>query len=83
LFVNNACVIVAVETVPVTQVFYKSQKKYKKLAMELTPGDRVNIGHMKWMGQVTGKTIKPLCTHEGRGMGRSESDIIKLCRDQK
>lgn len=26
-----------------------------------------------------GKTIKPLCTHEGSGMGHSESDIKKLC----
>lgn len=25
------------------------------------------------------KTIKPLCTHEGSGMGHSESDIKKLC----
>lgn len=27
----------------------------------------------------TGKTIKPLCTHEGSGMGHSEIDIKKLC----
>jgi len=27
----------------------------------------------------TGKTIKPLCTHEGSGMGKSENDIKKLC----
>lgn len=27
----------------------------------------------------TGKTILPLCTHEGSGMGRSENDIKKLC----
>ncbi|MCE5315433.1 MAG: flavodoxin [Armatimonadota bacterium] len=26
-----------------------------------------------------GKTILPLCTHEGSGMGRSEQDIKKLC----
>lgn len=26
-----------------------------------------------------GKTIKPFCTHEGSGMGRSVSDIKKLC----
>ena len=25
------------------------------------------------------KTILPLCTHEGSGLGRSESDIKKLC----
>lgn len=27
----------------------------------------------------SGKTIMPLCTHEGSGMGHSESDIKKLC----
>ncbi len=27
----------------------------------------------------SGKTILPLCTHEGSGMGRSEADIQKLC----
>ncbi|WP_089610645.1 flavodoxin [Dehalobacterium formicoaceticum] len=28
----------------------------------------------------TGKRIKPFCTHEGSGMGKSESDIKKLCK---
>lgn len=28
-----------------------------------------------------GKTILPICTHEGSGMGRSESDILQLCQD--
>lgn len=27
----------------------------------------------------SGKTIIPFCTHEGSGMGHSESDIKKLC----
>lgn len=27
----------------------------------------------------SGKTILPLCTHEGSGMGHSENDIKKLC----
>jgi flavodoxin len=27
----------------------------------------------------SGKTILPLCTHEGSGMGKSEADIRKLC----
>jgi flavodoxin len=31
----------------------------------------------------TGKTIKPLCTHEGSGLGRSENDIKKLCPEAK
>ncbi|HSN94068.1 MAG TPA: flavodoxin [Anaerolineaceae bacterium] len=29
--------------------------------------------------EFSGKTILPLCTHEGSGMGKSESDIEKLC----
>lgn len=31
----------------------------------------------------SGKTIKPFCTHEGNGMGRSEADIRKLCPKTK
>lgn len=31
----------------------------------------------------TGKTIFPFCTHEGSGMGRSESDIARLCPGAK
>ncbi len=27
----------------------------------------------------SGKTIKPFCTHEGSGMGKSEADIKKTC----
>jgi flavodoxin len=31
----------------------------------------------------SGKTILPLCTHEGSGLGSSERDIKKLCPDAK
>jgi flavodoxin len=31
----------------------------------------------------SGKTIVPFCTHEGSGMGHSESDIKKLCTGAK
>lgn len=31
----------------------------------------------------SGKTIKPFCTHEGSGMGRSEKDIKGLCPNAK
>ncbi|MDL2219347.1 flavodoxin [Ruminococcaceae bacterium OttesenSCG-928-O06] len=30
-----------------------------------------------------GKTIKPFCTHEGSGMGKSEADIKRLCPTAK
>lgn len=29
------------------------------------------------------KTIKPFCTHEGSGLGKSESDIKRLCPNSK
>jgi flavodoxin len=32
---------------------------------------------------LSGKTILPLCTHEGSGMGRSESDLRRLCPGAK
>lgn len=31
----------------------------------------------------SGKIIKPFCTHEGSGMGRSEKDIKRLCPNAK
>lgn len=31
----------------------------------------------------TGKTIKPFCTHEGSGLGRSEADLRRLCPGAK
>lgn len=31
----------------------------------------------------SGKTIKPFCTHEGSGMGRSEKDIKRVCPNAK
>ena len=30
---------------------------------------------------LSGKTIKPFCTHEGSGMGSSESDIKSVCNN--
>jgi flavodoxin len=54
--------------------------------------DVVFLGYPNWWGTMpmavfafleaydfSGKTILPFCTHEGSGMGRSESDIKKLC----
>ena len=54
------------------------------------------LGYPNWYGTMpmavftflesydfSGKTIIPFCTHEGSGMGHSESDIKKLCRDAK
>jgi flavodoxin len=54
--------------------------------------DVVFLGYPNWWGTMpmpvftfleacdfSGKTIMPFCTHGGSGMGRSESDIRKLC----
>ena len=32
---------------------------------------------------LTGKTILPICTHEGSGMGNSEKDLEKVCGNAK
>ena len=54
----------------------------------------IYLGYPNWWGTMpmavftfleeyafSGKIIIPFCTHEGSGMGRSESDIKKLCSD--
>jgi flavodoxin len=58
--------------------------------------DVVFLGYPNWWGTMpmpvftfleaydfSGKTIVPFCTHEGSGMGHSESDIKKLCPTAK
>ncbi len=58
--------------------------------------DVVFLGYPNWWGTMpmavftflegydfAGKTIVPICTHEGSGMGRSEKDIQKLCPGAK
>lgn len=58
--------------------------------------DVIFLGYPNWWGTMPmpvftflelynfyGKTIIPFCTHEGSGMGHSESDIKKLCPGAK
>jgi flavodoxin len=58
--------------------------------------DTIILGYPNWWGtfpmavfafleayDFTGKTILPLCTHEGSGLGGSERDIRKLCPNAK
>ncbi|MBA2840419.1 flavodoxin [Methanococcus maripaludis] len=58
--------------------------------------DTIFLGYPNWLGTApmavftfleeydfSGKTIIPFCTHEGSGMGHSESDIEKTCPDAK
>jgi flavodoxin len=52
------------------------------------------LGYPNWWGTMpmavftflesydfSGKTVIPFCTHEGSGMGHSEDDVRRLCRD--
>jgi flavodoxin len=58
----------------------------------IKPYDLVFIGYPIWWGtfpapvktflseyDFSGRTIVPFCTHEGSGLGRSVTDISKLC----
>jgi flavodoxin len=58
--------------------------------------DVIYLGYPNWWGtfpmsvftflesyDFSGKTIVPLCTHEGSGTGRSERDIKNLCPNTK
>lgn len=63
---------------------------------DISAYDVVYLGYPNWWGTAPmgvftflenadfyGKTIKPFCTHEGSGMGRSETDIKKACPSAK
>lgn len=58
--------------------------------------DTIFLGYPNWWGTMpmavrtflesfglTGKTIRPFCTHEGSGMGHSEQDLKKICPGSK
>lgn len=64
----------------------------KKNLGDIGDYDTVILGYPNWWGTMpmavrtfleskdfSGKTILPFCTHEGSGMGHSESDIKRLC----
>ena len=59
---------------------------------DISEYDVIYLGYPNWWGTCPmcvftfiesqdwrGKTVKPFCTHEGSGMGRSESDLKKAC----
>ena len=58
----------------------------------ITPFTAIFLGYPNWWGtmpmpvctfleqyDLSGKTIAPFCTHEGSGVGRSISDLKKMC----
>lgn len=69
-----------------------ARPKLKRLPGTLDGYDEIYLGYPNYWGTMpmavftfldhfdfTGKTIKPFCTHEGSGLGRSVNDIKKLC----
>ena len=63
-----------------------------KALPDISGYDVIYLGYPNWWGTCPmcvftfiesqdwrGKTVKPFCTHEGSGMGHSESDIKKAC----
>lgn len=69
-----------------------ARPQIKDFPMDIEKYDIIYLGYPNYWGTMpmavftlldgidtAGKTIKPFCTHEGSGMGRSESDIKKLC----
>ena len=68
----------------------------ESMPTDLNGYDEIYLGYPNYWGtmpmavftflekaDLKGKTIKPFCTHEGSGMGKSEGDIKKLCPDSK
>jgi flavodoxin len=73
-----------------------ARPEFKNVPDSITEYDTIYLGYPNYWGTMpmhvwtflekfdfTGKTIKPFCTHEGSGMGNSESDIKKLCPGAK
>ena len=86
------------ETVKIAQKEQKqnARPKLQETNLAMASYDTVILGYPNWWGTMpmavftfleqydfSGKTILPFCTHEGSGMGHSESDIKKLCPDAK
>lgn len=73
-----------------------ARPELKEYPESLDKYDTVYLGYPNYWGtmpmpvftflehfDLSGKTIKPFCTHEGSGMGRSESDIRRICPGAK
>lgn len=66
--------------------------KVKAIPQNLSQYDLITVMYPNYWGTMpmhmftvleqidfTGKTVRPVCTHEGSGMGRSEADLKKCC----
>lgn len=69
-----------------------ARPELKSYPDSLDPYDTIYLGYPNYWGTMpmcvftflehfnfSGKTIQPFCTHEGSGLGRSETDIKRLC----
>ena len=74
----------------------KERPELKSSLKNMAEYDVVVLGYPNWWGTMpmavyaflesydfSGKTILPLCTHEGSGLGGSERDIAKACPKAK
>jgi len=70
----------------------KARPKLSGSLSSVAPYEIIFLGYPNWCGtmpipvwtfletyNLSGKTIVPFCTHEGSGLGRSVSDIRRLC----
>jgi flavodoxin len=70
----------------------EARPELKEYPKDLSDYDTIYLGYPNYWGTMpvavfallerynfAGKTIKPFCTHEGSGMGRSEADIKRIC----
>lgn len=86
------------ETVEKAQAELKANARpeLKTALPQMDAYDTVILGYPNWWGTMPmavcgfleecdlfGKRILPFCTHEGSGMGRSETDIQRLCPGAK
>ena len=73
----------------------EARPELKSYFEDLSDYDEIYLGYPNYWGtcpmavftflehyDFTGKKIYPFCTHEGSGMGRSETDIKKVCNGQ-
>lgn len=74
----------------------KARPKLKNTPENLEEYDVIYLGYPNYWGtmpmvifsfleqfDLSWKLIKPFCTHEGGGVGRSERDIREICKDAK
>ena len=73
-----------------------ARPELKKYPEYIEQYNTIFVGYPNWWGtmpmcvftflekfDLTGKTIRPFCTHEGSGMGHSEADIRRVCPGAK